>query len=222
MKFLIPLMMIAISSFAHPAKAGIRENGGFLVPSAAELNFTSPGNGIDNELKDAVESLVESYQSAGLVRSYKKTGYGREGETKLCVQLSEIEASRRLNRELKELVDRSERKTNLEFISSCEKEQINGPFEMKSQVGINESPFSLLARSGLIRKAAYISADSFRSKSRQAKRNASANHELIECVGSGGTVVRTAPNDCPVGLGTFDDFKQRMEDRIREMERARR
>ncbi|RYZ85317.1 MAG: hypothetical protein EOP06_16495 [Proteobacteria bacterium] len=150
MKTLIPLVMIAISSFAHPAKAGIRENGGFLVPSAAELNFTSPGNGIDNGLKNAVEALVESYHSAGLVHSYKKNGYGREGETKICVQLNEIEASRRLNRELKELVDRSERKTNLQFISSCEKEPINGRFEMKSQVDLNESSFSFLARYTLI------------------------------------------------------------------------
>lgn len=131
MKPLFALSALALSILAPTANAGIRENGGFLVPSAAQLNFFSPGNGIDRDLRDAVEALIQEYQAAGLVRYFTKSGYGMEGEVTLCVQLKELEASRRLNQEIQELVARGQRKTTLKFISSCVKEPVIGPFQMK-------------------------------------------------------------------------------------------
>lgn len=216
MKPLIALTVFNFSFLSLSAHAGIRENGGFLVPSAAQISFISPGNGIDQDLKDKVEALVASYQDAGLVRYFTQTRLGMEGETTLCVQLNEIEASRRLNHELVSLVERGDRRTTIKFVSSCVKEPIIGPFQMKDEVEPLEVPMAKISVAGLIERVAYVATPSPR-KARE--RVARSRQPLVECVSSGGSVAWTAPNDCPVGLGSFDDFKRRTEQRIEEMRR---
>ena len=44
--------------------------------------FTSPGSGIDNDMKKRFDALInDSYSSL----KYQKNGYGREGEIEYCI-----------------------------------------------------------------------------------------------------------------------------------------
>jgi hypothetical protein len=131
MKNAIALMCLTLFTSAYPAQAGVRENGGFIVPAAAKIEFVSPGNGIDHDLKTTIDALIQEYKNAGLVQVYTEKRWGIEGEVTLCVQLNDLEASRTLNQQLVELVKTGQRKTNLKFVASCEDEVTDGPFRHK-------------------------------------------------------------------------------------------
>ncbi|WP_413288149.1 hypothetical protein [Bdellovibrio sp. HCB337] len=122
---LMSLVLLAAPLFAQ---AEIRENGGFIVPAATQINFFSPGNGIDHALKDKVDALIQRYKDAGLITVHTEKHYGFEGETLVCVEISDINASRKFNVKVEKLIKKGQRKTNLEYLSSCDPVEVAEEF----------------------------------------------------------------------------------------------
>ena len=112
---IIALITSGSTGFAGPSVSA----GGFKDVAAVKIEFFSPGNGIDNELRSKILNLISSYQSRGQVQEYTQNGRGMEGETTLCVKLSNFEASVALNQEIVSLVEKGQGKTNLIFQPSC-------------------------------------------------------------------------------------------------------
>jgi len=112
-------LLATLMSTVH-AHAAIRENGGFLVPAAAVLNFVSIGAGVDTELKNQIDTLIQTYKEAGLVQQHTIESRGIEGEIQMCVRLNEYDASKALNTQLETLIqNRPQPLTQLSFTSSC-------------------------------------------------------------------------------------------------------
>jgi hypothetical protein len=125
------LMTLALITASFSAHAGVRENGGFLVPAAAKLEFISLGAGIDVDLQKTVDALIRDYEEAGLVEEFTKNQWGMKGEVTVCVLLNELEASRELNRQLADLVRAGKGITNLEYVASCKENKGTGPFRRR-------------------------------------------------------------------------------------------
>ncbi len=52
-------------------------------------------------------------------------------------------------------------------------------------------------------------------KAKPTRKNARAKPVYVECMSTSGAVVLAHPHDCPIGHGSIDDFKRRMEERVR-------
>jgi len=129
------ITLLAVLLFTTPlfAETNIRENGGFVIPAAAKIEFYSPGNGIDRELKTKVDAVIQEYKDAGLVAVYKEEIVGMEGETNICVLLTDVWQSQKLNVALVELLKTGLNKTNIKFASSCEEVKVDDAFRPKSK-----------------------------------------------------------------------------------------
>lgn len=121
MKSLIARMsLFGLVIAAAQSGAVIRENGGFMVPSAAKIEMISIGAGIDTDLKNKAEALILLQSKAGLVEQYVNEIYGFEGETRICVLLNDYDASIALNTQLVELVEAGKPGlSHIEFVASC-------------------------------------------------------------------------------------------------------
>lgn len=127
------VLLSAICLLATPLFArSIRENGGFRVPAAAKISFFSPGNGIDYELKAKVDALIQNYQDQRLVHAYSEQIVGMEGETNVCVQLLDFNSTQQMFEKLRELVASGEKKTRLEFASSCHEREVDEAFRPRA------------------------------------------------------------------------------------------
>jgi len=121
MKKLILLTLLVAPLFAQ---ASIRENGGRMAAAAAaQIEFFSPGDGIDRNLKKAVDALIQEYKDAGLVVAHKEKIVGREGETLVCVQIDGLNSSIQFNTELEALVKKGQRKTNITYVANCDEKK---------------------------------------------------------------------------------------------------
>ncbi len=131
MKFLIVVCLMALS--AASTFAGPLISGGFMVPAAAKIQFFSPGNGIDHTLKVAIDALIIKAKDQRLVLEHTETGFGIEGEVTVCILLNDFFAAKEFNQQLIDLVGQSQRKTKLEFVSTCVdiKTRNNDPFVKK-------------------------------------------------------------------------------------------
>ena len=58
-----------------------------IVTEDIEVSFFSIGSGIDRKALSTARQIIGNALSKGDVLSYKKTGWGMEGETILCVRM---------------------------------------------------------------------------------------------------------------------------------------
>lgn len=52
-------------------------------------------------------------------------------------------------------------------------------------------------------------------KAKRTGKKVQPKQVYMECMSTGGDVVLAHPHDCPIGHGSIDDFKRRMEERVR-------
>jgi hypothetical protein len=84
--FFIALALV----LTQTASAEVRENGGFRVSSAVEVDFYSIGRGIDKASKAFVMNLVAEAVKNSKVRVFTEKKDGIEGESTICVEFVEF------------------------------------------------------------------------------------------------------------------------------------
>lgn len=69
------------------------ESSGREGASTIYLRFSSRGTGIDTDILQGVNALVEAQKKAGTIAEFKIKHWGREGETDLCIRSQDTEST---------------------------------------------------------------------------------------------------------------------------------
>src|SRR5215210_3781119 len=101
----LSLMGMALAQ-AGIAGAAERESGGRLAPTAVRVQFTSPGNGIDQKTQDKVLKIANREVKSGELLKLTVSNLGREGERDLCLQFDDFSKAFQIEQEIAAIVEK--------------------------------------------------------------------------------------------------------------------
>jgi hypothetical protein len=123
---LAALLMSPLAAVA--SHAGERESGGRRAPQAIQIDFNSPGNGIDSATLDQVLALANDEIRSAKLELLTVKPWGREGERTLCLQFADVFYVRTVFARIQEVVKQGNtlsgfNKTSAKLALNCTGEQ---------------------------------------------------------------------------------------------------
>lgn len=117
---LVTLAFISLFSFQSLAVMP-HESGSKKAPFAVEIRYFSIGTGIDNELKEQIENIIGFKGVTQKIEYIRTSGWGREGESTVCVQLKSYKDAIATFEELTQLASQSSKNlTKITLLGDCD------------------------------------------------------------------------------------------------------
>lgn len=108
-------VLFAGKTFATPHESGSKK-----APFAVEIQYISIGAGIDSDLKQKIESLMAPKMLLQKIDYIKISGWGREGESTVCVQFRSYKDTFETYQQVEDLIQQtSSRFTKVELRGDC-------------------------------------------------------------------------------------------------------